>query len=311
MEFRNTTREEVRSFLTGKVYVSTHAEDADGICSALLLERAGVPVEELYFAQEFGSYTPSTNLMLDMVPMDEYQGYVIDHHAIVPNVKAAYNASCTSLMVLELLKDKIDPKDYWLAVAGAVGDGQELSIPTYIWKHKPTREIMLLKISRTVGSGREYQTAVWQELPWCINAMAKTNRANQIYNILKNATSPLDVVLDDVVNDARETLRREEEAVRKDYPCIDLREVTILPYSSSLKVGGRIASSIMNDRRRTALVVNINDKKFSLRGLLANYISELLAERGMATEGGHSGYRAGTLTCTIEELVRTLREEGL
>jgi hypothetical protein len=177
--------------------------------------------------------------------------------------------------------------------------------------HKPTRETMLLQTSKVGYGGKEYQTPVWKELPWCINGMAKANKAMQVYTILKNATSPLDVILDDVIEDARAALRREEEQVRKSYPSIDLREVTILPYTSQYKIGGRMTSSIVEGRGRTVLAVDISNKRFSLRGLLANYVADVMEEKGFGKVGGHEGFRAGHLNGSIENLISTLRDEGL
>ncbi|MEM2260826.1 MAG: DHH family phosphoesterase [Ignisphaera sp.] len=270
--------------------------DADGIYSASLLNSI-FQIKEIE-VPPFGEYTSEVAIDLGKPLKEEWEGICIDHHPDHPTERkyTLYYDECpTGLIIYKHLKDYIPKDQAWKVVGALSGDGQPERVPDEIWDMFP---ILLEERGILTKSGFKVVTTafpLFYFLSSCINAVSRLGFPERAFEIVNNAKGPLDILDNLEVKDALEQFRSEEELVYKSKPVVEtIRNryliVKIKPSSSNVDVTSLIASKIAGENPgKTVIVINEATGKVSLRGLLAKYVSNKLATRGIKS-GGHPGY---------------------
>ena len=298
----------------GTGHICSAHRDADGVTSAVLLAHAGV-IKEVFFPEDFGEVKfrgKIATLVVDQVPNDPtWDKICVDHHPDHPETRAyklIHDSVPASLLVYRLVKDKIEYKYAWKVAVGLVGDGQPELIPLEIWENYP-------ELLEEVGNVRDYQGRtylstypVYTLLSSYINAPCRLGQPYEAYIILKNATSPYDIVRNEKLKAFKDTLRKEADRILKNYSAIVIRSVILWIVSSDYNVGF-LASRLQSDKSKTVVLVNEKTRQGSIRGALATLLKERLNRQGFKV-GGHSGFCGFKLDKdqTVEEFVDALRK---
>jgi len=287
----------------GKV-ISVH-KDADGIASGVLLGEVLKPSRVL-FPEVFGDYTGNPDIMADMKPIDsQYKGLVIDHHGNYPEDKQyelITGSKPASLLVYELLKDKIPVNHHWKVVAGIVGDAQPSMTPIEIIEKNDELFYTTDKIYVSYGSMKIYHNPIWFLLSGGINDACRCGKPELAYNVLKSANTPMDVMSDIALIGCSEDVDKEEKAMKEDFiPFTIKNKVTVWHINSGYGIESLLATKLFAETHTTILVINERNKKLSIRGILCDYIRVKLAD--MAEIGGHlggDGYFGGSIKPNIK-----------
>ena len=275
--------------------VFAHA-DADGVTSAyFIVHYAEEQAWDVIFPSEFGGtdeLNPEpTDIMVDMTPLDpNFPGLVIDHHNQHPETHA-YWLIFDHVPASVITWRHVGEPDDWKVVVGAVGDGQPEAVPPTIWLKHP---ILLKDIETYHGyKGNPFSLPLYKLLSSGINALCRIGEPFEAYQILSEAESPFDLLDNDEVIEARNTIRQETN-----HTLNNLRTVEVLPnvmvgeISSPHRIEGIIASKLYQDNQKTYLIHNRNTGAFALRGDLASLVEAILKEKGVRV-GGHLAFKGG------------------
>jgi len=309
--------------------------DADGCYSAALLSSV-FKIKKIHFPWLFGDYSvikeqkrnetieTSVDVGLDLgPPLDEFNGIIIDHHPQTLEYKRStspkydskifYDDVPTTGIVYKLFKDRIPENETWKVAGGLVGDGQANKMPIEIWDKFP---VLLESRGRiyqgTYGKLRDYPYPIYKQLSSPVNAMCRNGDPETAYEIIKRAKSPIDIVNNPAMKNDQETIENEIKEVFKERPIEEnVRDtVGIVVINSKKRIGSRICTLLSGmDSNKTWIVANDTNKKFSIRGDLADYVGSKLLKEGFSC-GGHSGFWGGELKTeqTGKDIVKTLRE---
>lgn len=278
-------------------YIASHG-DADGVSSAYmaaLWTRSMKMKPEVHFPRAFSETKTisgkEADLVLDKVPDSSYIGCVIDHH---PDHKPTSNYSLwkgsvpTSLMTLELFKDKIPESLWWKAVPGIVGDGQAEKVPVYIWEKFPELLESVVTVRKYSGKTNVYKNPVWFLLSSPINSACRVGKRNLAFTRLAAARIPTDIVFDKELQSCKSMYNKEVDRVRIEHRAMDLGPLEIWVVDSNYSVNGTLAWELNNNSRKTALVMNTNTRHGSIRGVMVDYLKTHMPKKWGI--GGHSGF---------------------
>jgi len=283
----------LKQLLRKPIIVASHS-DADGVSSAVLVSYV-FSIRKIVFPEIFGDVDDSIDLLLDGVPRDPmFSNFVIDHH-VHPreedrNYILYWKNKPTSLIVWELLKDKIPKKQWWKTVIGCCGDGQPELIPTEIWNSDP----QLFYEITSIASGRygKYVSSkpVWQSLSPLINYCCRLKKvgSNFAFNMLRSIQRPLEMIYEESFIAARDTIIDEVNTTISNLKAIDLGVFVYGEISSENKIEGLIAMRFVKPNK-TVILVNSKTGTVVLRGVFSNYLIEKLKLRGWEC-GGHPGW---------------------
>lgn len=271
--------------------------DPDGLYSATMLRRI-FKVKEPIELPPFNEY--KTDVAVDLgFPSDiEWSGIVVDHHPDHPEerkYKLYWDYCPTGLILYKHLREHIKKEDMWLVVGSLMGDGQPELTPEEVWKSNP----VLLK-----GRGYLYPgqwgklslsaTPLYIFLSSGVNSLCRLGFPQEALNVLGNMTDPVQLLENEVVRDASETMRKEEKAVYDQRPLVEtFGNYTLVRIKTSkpqIKLCGLIASKLLGqDGTNTFIVLNEISGEISLRGNLAKYYAIKMSNAGFKA-GGHAKY---------------------
>lgn len=309
--------------------------DADGCYSAALLSTV-FKIKKIHFPWKFGDYSTITeeirgktietpvDVALDLgPPLEKYDGIVIDHHAqtgifLGDNYKdykkrVFFSDVPATGMVYNIFKDKIPDNEKWKVAGGLVGDGQAAKMPPEIWDMFP----ILLEGRGNIYKGnygkfKDYPYPIYKHLSSPINAMCRNGDPETAYEIICRAKGPMDILTNPALLNDKTAIDNEIKNVIKE----GIQEQNITNYvsvviiSSKKRIGSRICSALGGvDYNRTWIVANDGNKRFSIRGDLADYLGTKLHAKGISC-GGHAGYWGGELQAEQEgeDIIKALRE---
>lgn len=295
--------------------------DADGIYSATLLRRIfnikkDEEGEDIIEIPEFGTYTTDVAVDLGFPEDTSWSGICIDHHPDHPEdrkYKLYWDYCPTGLILYNHLKEHIKPEDYWLVVGSLAGDGQPDLTPDAIWDSCP--ELLggrgiLYKSQWKLGIS---STPLYRFLSSGVNSLCRQGFPETALEVLEHTTNPVDLLENDIVVDAVDEMRKEEDAIYKTKPVVEslgnFALIRIKPSKPQINLHGLIASRLMgNDNKITYIVLNTESGKGSIRGDLAKYMSNKLLAKGFKA-GGHSAYCGVKVAENeVEKLVDTIRK---
>ncbi len=282
--------------------------DADGVYSAVLLSKV-FEIDNIEFPLLFGDYS-SEQVAVDIgQSLDEdWDGVIFDHHPHTDLENAKYKLvkgnMPTGGVVLEALKDHIDPKWSWLAAGAYVGDGQSALIPPEVFEeHKSLLEARI-SIYESYNKISTYQYPLYSLLSSPINATCRTNKPYNAYRILKTCTTPDQVVTHPVFKADQQTLTGEINKLVYQFgkdkknrrSGIVIGNFIVLPFESEYRIASRFATKIgVALRGKTVICINQTTGAMSIRGDLAYWLLKKMVPLGW-TMGGHAGYCGGSLS---------------
>jgi len=309
--------------------------DADGCYSAALLSTV-FKIKKIHFPWIFGDYSTiiekekgeTVETLVDVAldlgpPLKDFKGIVIDHHpqtrdfmrSMSPQYddQIIYDDIPTTGLVYQLFRDKIPDKEKWKVAGGLVGDGQAAKMPIEIWDMFPILLETRGNIYKgTYGKFKDYPYPLYKHLSSPINAMCRNGDPETAYEIICRAKGPMDIITNPALLNDKTAIENEIKNVIKE----GLTEQNIGYYTSVVIINSkkRIESGICSalggmDFSRTWIVANDGNKKFSIRGDLADYLGAKLQAKGFSC-GGHSGFWGGELSPEQEgeDITKALRE---
>ena len=303
-------------------------DDADGVSSAVLLSYV-FKVEKVWAPSDFGvwnikPYKDKTgqtiyppDVCVDMVPANpKWDGFCIDHHpAHPPEDKRVYRLIHgdvpTAVIIYKLFRNYIPKEHRWKVVVGAVGDGQPEVIPPEIWREYPEL------LEKYISTWERYSRIETSSFPLYLKLSSPINAACKIpdkwyiaYSVLRAAKSPLDILEDSALKNAKEYVDDEFKQVVKNSHAIELTNgIRLCTISTELKLERTIAYMLEQKDKITTVVINEKTKRGSIRGTLATLVYEHLQQEGFKASG-HPGFGGLVLspTQTIDELYKALRK---
>jgi len=319
IELARKKKKEIRSLLdTSKV--STHG-DADGLASLALIHSFS-PIKTASVPYIFGHIDGDETLILDQIPRISViktrpeETLVIDHHPIEAHIQQElyillHDIVPTSLIVYEVFKEEIPEDEKWKVAVGLVGDQAPYLIPNEIWE-----SFNLLDELVSIGRG-DYSKRIWQASNplWFslsnINYLCRlgTDFALQAIKKLIRADNPLSLITDQDILEARDTIIKEtNRVIRGQQRILDLGPLRVMIFESAYAIEGLLCSQLQSLDRKTLIVINSLNKKFSGRGVLARYLVSKLKDKYEI--GGHPQALGGILKRKqrIEEFIEDLRE---
>jgi len=295
------------------VRISTHA-DADGLAAASLLASVFDAPASVYPQRLFGNYVENSDFILDMRPNNPEgckEAIVIDHHLghpTSPPYRLIYEDLPASLIVYKLLKDRLPKEITWKVSVGCVGDGEPFRVPLEVIKSHPQLfEKSLSLYVRKAGEISTYEYPVWLLLASGLNALCKFKNETLAYQLIAEARSPLELVNDGRLIEAKSKLRDEVNRCFKEGIFMKIGEVVLGLINSEASCEKDLANKIEIDTHSTALIVNLRDNIISCRGILSSLLGEYFKDGKIIELGGHPGYMGGTLKSTPESLIEALR----
>jgi len=312
-------KKEILSLLnTNKV--STHG-DADGLASLALIHSFS-PIKTASIPYIFGHIDGDETLILDQVPkihtlkMSPEDTLVIDHHPLETHIQRQlysllHDSVPTSLIIYEVFYEEIPIEERWKVAVGLVGDQAPYLIPDEIWENTNLLDELV-----SIGRG-EYSRRIWQASNplWFslsnINYLCRmgTDFALQAVKKLIRAPDPLSLITDVDILEARDTIIKEtNRVIRGQQRILDLGPLRVMVFESAYAIEGLLCSQLQSLDRKTLIVINSLNKKFSGRGVLARYIVSKLRDKYEI--GGHPQALGGVLKRkqNIEDFIEDLRE---
>jgi len=297
--------------------------DADGCFSAALLANS-IGVEFVQSPIEFGDVGPKITHVVDQVPKKAtFSGVVMDHHDRHPkkhSYKLVYDTMPSTGIVFQIVKDILKEnktyKEYaWKVVAGLMGDQGVAYVPAEVWRSNPILMSHYMNYWPVWGQEEQWgglNLPMYKMLASGINALCRmNNKAHAAYTIAKEATSPLQVVFDQTIQDAKKQQRAEVKLIMANHKPIKLNSVLVWGFESEWKLGSYLGTmlSMRKDRWESVLMVNHTTGKLSCRGdrvgLVATTLKEAFGDR--MTLEGHMAYRGGNIgDVTYPELLEVL-----
>jgi len=281
-----------------KYNVSAHW-DADGIYSAALFHHS-IGIDKLIFPVEFGDFEYDTTIMIDMKPINKakpFVGLCFDHHPFEEKEKLSFeliwDSVPTSLIIWKQFKDKIEKHHWWKVVGGLMGDNQIYYTPDVIWKLFPSLLSCIKSVYRKGSNITIYDLPLWNYLSSGVNAMSKIGAPFKAYEIVRDATSPLDIIYDSELLDARDKVTKIVNDILNNTRIIDVdHKIIFVPINTEYNVQGEIATTIESRTKKTVICVNTFNNKVSLRGVLASLLSQNIKTCKI---DGHAGFMGGNL----------------
>jgi len=299
-------------------------DDADGVYSAsLILLTEGLEFEVEKESKALKVYSPpfneyTTKVAVDLgFPIDKnYDGVVVDHHPDHPEkrkYKLYWENVPTGLIVWRHLKDHIPKSQWWRVVGALAGDGQPELTPDEIWEMFP--ELLDEKgvVYKYKGEMRYSKYPLYIYLSSGVNAKCRIGDPLGALKMCLKWKRPIDAVLDSEAEEAKELLRVEEENIMRQRPVAEIigNKFVVVRIKTTGDVGmsGRIAGNMSSHEPfKTIVVINDSNGEVSIRGILAKYLANKLAESGFKA-GGHPGYCGATVpTEDIEDFVESIRQ---
>jgi len=278
------------SFLERDGSIASHT-DADGVCSLVLLSYR-VSGRRAYFPENFGELEEDTLICLDMVPVDtEWSGLCIDHHPHHSENRRytlIWDRVPTSLIVYRLVRDYIPEEERWKVAVGLVGDNQPELIPVEIWERFPELLDEYHFTNYSYGSVKGGSYTLYKLLSSGINNLCRVNHPEIAVRILKNAESPLDLIRDQSIREAREIVEKELKRVFEEGFLLEVGKILYFEFSSDLNITSRVATLLWKRDDTTVIVYNRRLGKGSVRGVLSTLIQKKLED--VVPVGGHAGY---------------------
>jgi len=296
-------------------------DDADGISSAVLLSYI-FEIKDVWAPEDFGVWEIDPkkgkvpDACVDMVPQNpNWPGKLcIDHHVHPPKEQRKYKLIWgevpTGVIIFQLFKNYIPKKHWWKTAVSAVGDGVPEVIPPEIWRECPEL------LEKTVTTYEKYYRLETSKFPIFLRLSAPINAACKIpnkwyvaYQVLRNATSPLDLLEDPALKSAREFVQEEKKNIIKNSNAIELRNcIKIWRFSSELKLERTLAFELEQSDKTTTIAINEKTGRGSIRGVLALLVYEHLQKNGFVASG-HPGFGGLRLKPdqTVEDLIKCIR----
>lgn len=281
-------------------------DDADGISSAVLLSYI-FKIEKVWCPKDFGewSLTPSTNedgslelvpdFCVDMVPANPKWSYTcIDHHNHPPKEQRSYDLIWgevpTGLMIYDLFKAQLPEEQKWKCVVSAVGDVATEMIPPEIWRNNPSLLEETVSTYERYGKLETSRFPVYLRLTSGLNALCKMPDKWAIaYQTLRNAKTPIDLINDITLKNARQYLADEKARLYREFSPLQLRNgITFFDFQSKTKLERTLAWELWEKDLKTVIAINNTTKRGSIRGVLATLVYEHLSSKGFKCSG-HPG----------------------
>jgi len=277
--------------------------DADGITSTLLLVLAlNTPHVQVTIERKFRNYGDN-HIALDLgAPREDFTGIAIDHHEHFDWKKynLIWDNKPTSRIVYDLLKDKIPRKDKWKVVVGITGDGQPQLIPDEIWDEFGA--LLLTELDtiegQIYGKYSHWKAPIYLLMHSPINYTAKVGNTYDAYVILKNASSPFDIIWHPVALAAEKQVKQVLKLIShpkepsEKLKLLHFQKLPVVFCSIAFEeaIASDVAYRIKNiHKNKTVIVINSKTLTGSIRGDLAKYLANKLSALGFDA-GGHPGY---------------------
>jgi len=174
-------------------------------------------------------------------------------------------------------------------------------VPPEVWDRFPELLDDYGSIYRSGSDWRFSRFPLFNFISSSVNALCRLGRAIDALELVERCKTPTDLVYSDVVLDAREQLRGEEEAILRSKPRVFVvkeRYVVTVVRSSrrEISISGLIASRLLPEysNKYTVVVVNETNGEVSIRGLLAHYLGSKLRQQGWSV-GGHAAAYGGNI----------------
>jgi len=302
-------------------------KDADGIASlVLLVEALNTKYITVGTQGRFRDYTLDgelADIVLDLgAPLQEdFSGIAIDHHDHF-NWPGKYDLiwdnKPTTRIIYDLFRNRIPNESKWKAVVGICGDGQPALIPDEIWD--TFGALLFLRIDtvegKYYGKYTHWSAPLYKLLHSPINYIARTGDGYAAYRLLKQASSPLEIPFNPLALEAEQRIKDVMKLITSPkVPSDKLRlihfsriPVILCSINYEEAIGSLVAYNILNlYKNKTVIVVNRQTLAGSIRGDLAKYIANKLANEGFEA-GGHPGFCGITLKDSDEywKLLETL-----
>jgi len=303
-------RNEILGKLGGVETILAHS-DADGVTSAYLLART-IEDARVYFPKRFREFRwegVAGDVLVDKVPEEGYTGLVIDHHPDHPEEPEYWlywGSVPASLLVYDLVADKLPEEEHWKLIPGLVGDGRAEIIPVSFWSRYPELLENIVTVRKYRGSTYLYSSPVWFLLSSPLNAACRTGKSQLALERLAIAKSPLDLVFDQKLQEEKTRFTKELDRVRSESRAIQIGNcVLVWMVSSPYKVEGILATELWEEKKITSIVINEQRRSGSIRGVLADYLKTRLVTKWNI--GGHAGFAGLDLEgIDMEEVVKAL-----
>lgn len=316
-------RDELVSRIRDSPVIAIHG-DADGISSGVLLSFIKEP-GEVQIPTPFGN-APNADIMADMVPVEGFDKLCFDHHPNHPDdLKSveykdkAVEVTTTpalpytlvwgnmpaSLIIYNIFKDKIPQEEWWKVAIGCVGDGSESMIPLEVWDK--CQELLEQEVAVGFpytkggdggggGSMYAFLNPIWFRLSSSINMACRVGKGLTGYRIAKHAENPMDIIGDPSLGECRKKVNSEIARVMKEHRPIDIKgKVEFWSFTSDVNLPSLLATRLYGKTRITTIAINQTTGKFSIRGVLSNYLTKKLAPYKIAIMGGHAGFVGANL----------------
>ena len=238
--------------------------------------------------------------MLDMIPLSpSYNGVCIDHHPLhwsesERSYKLYWGVGSTGLVVFNLFQKEIPREKLWWVAGSLVGDGSPELIPAEVWEACP---FLLEEIGRPREyQGRTYLTTypLWAALSSPVNNLCRIGRPKIALERVLSVKSPIEMIQDEAVKLAQKKVEQEIKNILETFYVRDLGRVLYLEMETDYSLTGYIASKLSNIHNKTTFVINAKNGKYSVRGVLSEYIRKLMEKYGLKA-GGHPGFGAGVV----------------
>ncbi len=318
MDYKNKIEESIVEELTKKQnpVISVH-HDADGLSSGALFAHAigkGIDDVEFVYPEIFGETEgEEIDLVLDQAPIDpDFDGVVVDHHDAHFGRNNSYELVyspqyCTARIVWESLKEKIPDELEWKTAIGIAGDGGEDEIPPELFLKSPE---MLTDTGYTYGKqygkkleyNEQHSFVMAKSL---LNYGTRIGEYEQTMRKLMHSSSVMDIIHDDQLLNAKDTIQREMKNIYKDSSQAKIEvygDLSYIDYSSDFRLW--IAQDMYSKSNKTTIALNKETGSFSVRGPLAQLIARMLDEIEGISAGGHLSYAGGRLETKSVEFLR-------
>jgi hypothetical protein len=302
--------------------------DADGLTSAHFAT-FGISEGTIEFpkSEEFGDTKGLSNedWMVDMKPKDPtWGGNVIDHHfphpkerkyKLIPELSDddINNSNAivpASLITWNHFKEKIPKEEWWKLCIGLGGDGQLELTPNEVFQQCPTLlKYVSTSVYQSYGQWKVSTKPLYETLSSSINAFLRQSEYEQAINIIRYASTPIEVYDNDDVKTAKSNVRNEFSVAVKDSDIIHFDNLALVIFHSKYRMSGYIASALQKELDgKTIMAINKRDGSISLRGNLACLYKEKLSKIPYVDIDGHRGFMGGKLKKNYSKLIADLSE---
>jgi len=297
--------------------------DSDGVASACLLASI-FEVEESkdfpYSPSIFGAYREG-NIAVDLgSPLfpSQWKGVIIDHHDHPnPSYPLIWGRIPTGGIIYEIFKDRIPEDKLWLVVLSLAGDGQPELIPDEIWDALPELWFEQGRVYKDkYRNVKAYPYPFFSKISPLVNSLCRTGNVMGAYKLVRSARGIRDIIFNSTALRAQRELSDEESRIyagndpERTLQVEKIGHFSLVLIRSKYHIAGRIAAGLQKgDHYSTYIVVNMINKEVSIRGLLAKYVANRLAQEGYLC-GGHAGFTACSIlpTQNMEVFVSKVRE---